>query len=294
MDPIEQAKKLREEYERALDTAESRRAAYHEAVLELHRSGRPLREIAKELGLSHQRVHQIVSGKPPRRRNLGRVVGGVGGLLVLIAAIVSVVWIQSYQPLAFAPADVVPAGSYNTIGENAKVAWVGYRKGIGGGPNRPFFGATLQNSGPFTVRLEEPTGKFGPDLPVLRGWSARLLLARYTRVKETSPALARQDHRYTWKQGPLEPYHPIDLAPGQIVMIAYQGVWHDCQLKIPAGTSTPPTSFPISYSFLWKTATAHIPFPGGLTIVPPNNNPSQDCKHPSQTGRTQSHGKHAA
>jgi DNA-directed RNA polymerase specialized sigma24 family protein len=73
MDPLDQAKKLREEYERALDAAESRRAAYHEAVLELHRSGKPLREIAKELGLSHQRVHQIVSGESPRRRNLGRV-----------------------------------------------------------------------------------------------------------------------------------------------------------------------------------------------------------------------------
>jgi DNA-directed RNA polymerase specialized sigma24 family protein len=55
-------KKLREEYDRALDAAEARRVAYHEAVLDLYHSGTPLREIAKELGLSHQRVHQIVSG----------------------------------------------------------------------------------------------------------------------------------------------------------------------------------------------------------------------------------------
>jgi hypothetical protein len=86
MDSLDQVKKLREEYERALDAAESRRVAYHEAVLDLHRSGTPLREIAKELGLSHQRVHQIVSGEPPRRRSLGRAAGGIAGVLVLIAA----------------------------------------------------------------------------------------------------------------------------------------------------------------------------------------------------------------
>ena len=33
MDPLEQVKKLREEYERALDAAESHRSAYHEAVI---------------------------------------------------------------------------------------------------------------------------------------------------------------------------------------------------------------------------------------------------------------------
>src|SRR5207245_875055 len=86
VDPIEQVKKLREEYERALDAAESRRAAYHEAVLGLHRGGVPLREIAKELGLSHQSVHQIVSGEPPRRGKLPRASGAAAVILVLVAA----------------------------------------------------------------------------------------------------------------------------------------------------------------------------------------------------------------
>ena len=87
MDPLEQAKKLREEYERALDAAESRRAAYHQAVLDLHQGGTPLREIAKELGLSHQRVHQIVSGEPPAGRSkLPRAAGGAAGIALILAA----------------------------------------------------------------------------------------------------------------------------------------------------------------------------------------------------------------
>lgn len=83
MDPLEQVKKLREEYERSLDEAESRRVAYHKAVLDLYRGGTPLREIAQQLGLSHQRVHQIVSGEPPRKRTLRRAAGGAAALVAL-------------------------------------------------------------------------------------------------------------------------------------------------------------------------------------------------------------------
>jgi hypothetical protein len=83
MDPIEQVKKLREEYERSLDAAESRRAAYHEAVHDLHRGGMPLREIAQELGLSHQRVHQIVSDAPPQRSIKKALGGGIAAVLLL-------------------------------------------------------------------------------------------------------------------------------------------------------------------------------------------------------------------
>lgn len=85
MGSLEHVKKLREEYERALDAAESRRSAYHEAVLELYQGGIPLREIAKELGLSHQRVHQIVSGEPPRRGKLPRAAGGAAGVALILA-----------------------------------------------------------------------------------------------------------------------------------------------------------------------------------------------------------------
>lgn len=107
MDPLEQVKKLREEYERALDVAESQRAAYHAAVLDLYRSGTPLREIAKELGLSHQRVHQIVSGEPPRRKRLPRAAGGIGAALILVAATFGALRIAHARP--FVEAAPVPA-----------------------------------------------------------------------------------------------------------------------------------------------------------------------------------------
>src|SRR5260370_31413615 len=46
------------------DEGERRRAEYHQAIRRLHAAGASMREIADELGLSHQRVHQIVNGGP--------------------------------------------------------------------------------------------------------------------------------------------------------------------------------------------------------------------------------------
>ena len=116
MDSLDQVKKLREDYERALDAAESHRVAYHQAVLDLYRSGTPLREIAKELGLSHQRVHQIVSGEPPRRRKLGRAAtaGGIAGVLVLIAATFGALRIAHAPPFV-QTIHVPPAKSYHEV-----------------------------------------------------------------------------------------------------------------------------------------------------------------------------------
>jgi hypothetical protein len=47
-------------YNAADRQAEMARADYHHAVRQLHLAGAPLREIAQELGVSHQRVQQIV------------------------------------------------------------------------------------------------------------------------------------------------------------------------------------------------------------------------------------------
>ena len=53
------------------------RAEYHAVVRRIHLAGAPLREIAQELGLSHQRVQQIVDaagGSCPRDPTSPRLV----------------------------------------------------------------------------------------------------------------------------------------------------------------------------------------------------------------------------
>jgi ATP-dependent Clp protease ATP-binding subunit ClpC len=80
MTPLDPAtlRNARESRDRMLDAQhalESARADYGHAIRRLHAEGGSLREIAESLGLSHQRVHQIVEGdegrpqrKGPRRR----------------------------------------------------------------------------------------------------------------------------------------------------------------------------------------------------------------------------------
>ena len=57
--------------ERLIDAerdAETARADFHRAVRRLHLHGASLRELAASLGLSHQRVHQIVESAGGSRR----------------------------------------------------------------------------------------------------------------------------------------------------------------------------------------------------------------------------------
>jgi ClpX C4-type zinc finger len=61
--------------ERLIDAerdAEVARAEFHRAVRRLHLNGASLRELAAGLGLSHQRVHQIVEAAGGSRRGLRR------------------------------------------------------------------------------------------------------------------------------------------------------------------------------------------------------------------------------
>jgi len=61
--------------ERLIDAerdAEVARAEFHRAVRRLHLHGASLRELAAGLGLSHQRVHQIVESAGGSRRWLRR------------------------------------------------------------------------------------------------------------------------------------------------------------------------------------------------------------------------------
>jgi hypothetical protein len=88
VDPLGHVKKLRKDYEKALDAAESRRVAYHQAVLDLIDHGGPhMRAYAEELGLLEQPEHPIIARAPAptQQRHLARAVAGAGGVLVLLA-----------------------------------------------------------------------------------------------------------------------------------------------------------------------------------------------------------------
>lgn len=73
----------RRRVEEAETGAEQARSVYHELIRRLNTSGVSLREIATRLELSHQRVHQIVSGAAcgfceRRRADVARLVAGPG------------------------------------------------------------------------------------------------------------------------------------------------------------------------------------------------------------------------
>ena len=67
---VREAERAREQLAVSQHAAERARADYHHAIRRLHAAGGSLREIAEALGLSHQRVHQIVeeAAKPTPRR----------------------------------------------------------------------------------------------------------------------------------------------------------------------------------------------------------------------------------
>jgi hypothetical protein len=68
---LSEARELREKLLDLQHEEERARVDYQHAIRRLHAKGGSLREIAEELGLSHQRVHQIVGEEPvslPRSR----------------------------------------------------------------------------------------------------------------------------------------------------------------------------------------------------------------------------------
>jgi hypothetical protein len=87
-DVLGEAKAARAAVDAAEDELVAARSELHTAIRQLAADGWSMREISQELGLSHQRVHQIVSGetstrsRPRKGRNL--VVGVV--VAVMIAA----------------------------------------------------------------------------------------------------------------------------------------------------------------------------------------------------------------
>src|SRR5918911_5287527 len=82
--------KARADFESLQDDAEAAKQEYYDAVRALHESGMALREIARHLGLSHQRVHQILGMEAPgKKRRTGKTLGAAGIVVALVLSTIA-------------------------------------------------------------------------------------------------------------------------------------------------------------------------------------------------------------
>src|SRR5215218_1116820 len=68
---LNEARELRSRLLELQHDADRAKLDYHHAIRRLHAAGGSMREIAEELDLSHQRVHQIVEGDEPINARIG-------------------------------------------------------------------------------------------------------------------------------------------------------------------------------------------------------------------------------
>jgi hypothetical protein len=96
---LEAVKKARAEFEVRQDEVQGAKDAYYGAVRRLHESGMPLREVAEALGLSHQRVHQMIAesqdSKKARLARRARRAAGAAGAVLVTVGIVAGAWAWS-------------------------------------------------------------------------------------------------------------------------------------------------------------------------------------------------------
>ena len=178
-----------------------------------------------------------------RSRRPRRVVAGSLVVAAVITAvglgIGSLVWIESYQPLALANHYLYPPGKQLTGLDGVQA---GFHAG-----KRFEFGISIVNNGRFSVRLlGVPWGyRSNP-------WNARLLM---------SPVMPNTGETI----GPDVPFHPIDLPPNGVIFVFYKGVYA-CHAPEDAGALIY-TYFPVRWSFLWRTTTTEIPLDEPLAIL---------------------------
>jgi hypothetical protein len=91
---LRRTEKARAAFQARQDEVDVAKREYHQHVRELVAAGMSLREIATALGLSHQRVHQIVAQEPStakrRRSTTTTAAAGTATLLVLLAVLAAV------------------------------------------------------------------------------------------------------------------------------------------------------------------------------------------------------------
>jgi hypothetical protein len=112
---VEDVKEARAEFEARLDDMDVAKERYYETVRRLYKAGMPLREIAEAVGVSHQRVHQIVGDEPKRVRRVVAKRARVGGAALVVVLAAATLWAASSgepQPRAEALADLEDARSF--------------------------------------------------------------------------------------------------------------------------------------------------------------------------------------
>ena len=177
-----------------------------------------------------------------RARRLRNLILVVVALTAIGLASGAVVWIDSYQPLAFAGGSYQPLDEKEVRGVSGTA--VVFHKG------RPFrYGFTVVNNGRFTVRLQGVP--YQPYLP----FTARLLT--------NGPSNPRD-----FMSGPYRPFKPFDLEPGAMTLLLLKGVYA-CHSGTGPGPAISIDELPVRFSFLWRTTTIEIPLDGSLTFVFP-------------------------
>jgi hypothetical protein len=87
---LERVRSARADYEAKQDDVQTARERYYDAVRALNQTGMSLREVAEALGLSHQRVHQMVGESADSSTKLlraARKAAKAGGALLLVLAV---------------------------------------------------------------------------------------------------------------------------------------------------------------------------------------------------------------
>jgi hypothetical protein len=105
---LERLREMRDDYEAALDGAARLREEYHREIIKLHRAGVSLRDIADALGISHQRVHQIVTPPDEREKRSTRKTSrsaDASAIAVLLLAGASVLYMRdrAHKPPVASP-----------------------------------------------------------------------------------------------------------------------------------------------------------------------------------------------
>ncbi|HEX6953076.1 MAG TPA: hypothetical protein VF124_09790 [Gaiellaceae bacterium] len=177
-----------------------------------------------------------------------------GAVLALIGlAIGAVVWIDSYQPIAFAGGTQLPLDAKPSLGQAGES--IVFRKG------RPFeYGITIRNSGRFTVRV------LGIPASNTDFYAGRLLMSE--------DQSGRMDER------PLERFHPFDMRPGSFRWLLLRG-GYACTTGMGKGTGVTWGAIPVRFRFLWRTGTAWIPLEEPLTFSFPNGCPPATGSSPT-------------